>query len=74
MVDVRLPDGDGQQFLERAITLPRRTAVVIHDRPRLHRERGVLHAGGAFDYLIKPFSPGQIEIILKKGQRATGSS
>jgi CheY-like chemotaxis protein len=25
------------------------------DRPRHHRERGRLHAGGAFDYLAKPF-------------------
>jgi DNA-binding NtrC family response regulator len=68
MVDVRLPDGDGQQFLERARTMPGEPQVVIMTgHASIESAVGCMRAG-AFDYLIKPFSPGQIEIIVKKAE------
>jgi DNA-binding NtrC family response regulator len=66
MLDVRLPDGDGQQFLERVSTMPDRPLVVMMTGHGTIESAVACMRAGAFDYLIKPFSPGQIEIILKK--------
>ena len=66
MLDVRLPDGDGQQFLERVSALPDRPLVVMMTGHGSIQSAVSCMRAGAFDYLIKPFSPGQIEIILKK--------
>lgn len=66
MLDVRLPDGDGQQFLERVGTLPDKPQVVMMTGHGTIESAVSCMRAGAFDYLIKPFSPGQIEIILKK--------
>jgi DNA-binding NtrC family response regulator len=66
MLDVRLPDGDGQVFLERVSTLPDRPLVVMMTGHGTIESAVSCMRAGAFDYLIKPFSPGQIEVILKK--------
>lgn len=66
MLDVRLPDGDGQQFLERVSAMPDRPLVVMMTGHGTIESAVACMRGGAFDYLIKPFSPGQIEIVLKK--------
>ena len=66
MCDVRLPDGDGQQFLERVSAMPDRPLVVMMTGHGTIESAVACMRGGAFDYLIKPFSPGQIEIVLKK--------
>jgi two-component system, NtrC family, response regulator AtoC len=68
MVDVRLPDGDGQQFLEKARIMPGEPLVVIMTGHGSIESAVSCMRAGAFDYLIKPFSPGQIEIILKKAE------
>jgi len=68
MLDVRLPDGDGQVFLERVSTLPDRPLVVMMTGHGTIESAVSCMRAGAFDYLIKPFSPGQIEVILKKGE------
>ena len=68
MLDVRLPDGDGQQFLEHVMSLPEKPLVVMMTgHGSIESAVGCMRAG-AFDYLIKPFSPSQIEIILKKAE------
>ncbi len=66
MLDVRLPDGDGQQLLERLAALPDRPLVVMMTGHGTIESAVACMRGGAFDYLIKPFSPSQIEIVLKK--------
>ncbi len=66
MLDVRLPDGDGQQFLERVATMPDRPLIVMMTGHGTIESAVACMRGGAFDYLIKPFSPAQIEIVLKK--------
>jgi DNA-binding response OmpR family regulator len=43
MLDVRLPDGDGQQLLERLGALPDRPSGRNDDRTRNHRKRSGLH-------------------------------
>jgi DNA-binding NtrC family response regulator len=68
MLDVRLPDGDGHQFLEHVMGLPDKPLVVMMTgHGSIESAVGCMRAG-AFDYLIKPFSPSQIEIILKKAE------
>ena len=67
-VDVRLPDGDGLQFLERVGLLPERPPVVIITGYGTIESAVACMRAGAFDYLIKPFTPGQIEIVLKKAE------
>src|SRR5215475_12234811 len=68
MLDIRLPDGDGQQFLERLATLPERPLVVmVTGYGSIESAVGCMRAG-AFDYVLKPFTPSQIDIIIKKGQ------
>ncbi|MDE3084832.1 MAG: sigma-54-dependent Fis family transcriptional regulator, partial [Verrucomicrobiota bacterium] len=67
-VDVNLPDGNGQQFVERLNVLPERPMVVmITGHGTIESAVGCMQAG-AFDYLIKPFTPGQIEIVLQKAE------
>jgi DNA-binding NtrC family response regulator len=68
MLDVRLPDGDGQQFLEHVMGLPEKPLVVMMTgHGSIESAVGCMRAG-AFDYLIKPFAPSQIDIILKKAE------
>jgi DNA-binding NtrC family response regulator len=68
MLDIRLPDGDGQKFLEQVAALPERPLVVmITGYGTIESAVGCMRAG-AFDYVLKPFSPSQIDVILKKAQ------
>jgi len=68
MLDLRLPDGDGQHFLERLALLPSRPLVVmVTGYGSVESAVGCMRAG-AFDYVLKPFSPSQIDIIIKKAQ------
>jgi len=67
-VDVRLPDGDGHQFLERVGLLPERPPVVMITGYGTIESAVACMRAGAFDYLIKPFTPDQIEIVLKKAE------
>lgn len=68
MLDIRLPDGDGQQFLERLATLPERPLVVMVTGYGSIESAVACMRAGAFDYVLKPFTPSQIDIILKKAQ------
>ena len=68
MLDVRLPDGDGQQFLERVMGLPEKPLVVMMTGHGTIESAVACMRAGAFDYLIKPFAGSQIEIILKKAE------
>jgi DNA-binding NtrC family response regulator len=68
MLDIRLPDGDGQKFLEQVAAMPERPLVVmVTGYGTIESAVGCMRAG-AFDYVLKPFSPSQIDIILKKAQ------
>ncbi|MDP1579771.1 MAG: sigma-54 dependent transcriptional regulator [Candidatus Didemnitutus sp.] len=68
MLDIRLPDGDGQHFLERLATLPDRPLVVMVTGYGSIESAVACMRAGAFDYVLKPFTPSQIDIIIKKGQ------
>jgi DNA-binding NtrC family response regulator len=65
-LDVRLPDGDGHQFLERLMTLPDRPIVVMVTGAGTIESAVSCMRAGAFDYVVKPFNASRIEVLLKK--------
>ncbi len=68
MLDIRLPDGDGQKFLEHVAMLPERPLVVMVTGNGSVESAVACMRAGAFDYVMKPFTSSQIDIILKKVQ------
>jgi len=68
MLDLRLPDGDGLKFLEQVSTLPDRPLVVMVTGFGSVESAVSCMRAGAFDYVLKPFSPSQIDVILRKAQ------
>jgi len=67
-LDVRLPDGDGHQFLERLMTLPDRPIVVLVTGAGTIESAVSCMRAGAFDYVVKPFNASRIEVLLKKAE------
>ena len=67
-VDVRLPDGNGIQLLERLSQDPNSPMIVIMTGYGTIESAVECMRMGAFDYIIKPFSIDQIEIVLKKAE------
>ncbi|MEO6243837.1 MAG: sigma-54 dependent transcriptional regulator [Opitutaceae bacterium] len=68
LLDLRLPDGDGLKFLEQVGTLPERPLVVMVTGYGSVESAVACMRAGAFDYIVKPFSPSQIDVILRKAQ------
>lgn len=67
-LDVRLPDGDGTELLERlAASAASPLVVMITGHGTIESAVSCMRAG-AFDYVIKPFSINQIDVILKKAE------
>ncbi|MBV9672336.1 MAG: sigma-54-dependent Fis family transcriptional regulator [Verrucomicrobia bacterium] len=67
-VDVRLPDGDGSQLLYRMNSEPEKPLIVIMTGyGTIDSAMGYIREG-AFDYIIKPFTASQIDVILKKAE------
>ncbi len=68
ILDLRLPDGDGLRFLEQVSTMPERPlAIMVTGYGSIESAVACMRAG-AFDYVLKPFSPSQIDVILRKAQ------
>ena len=68
LLDLRLPDGDGQEFLEQINILPQRPLVVMMTGYGTVESAVSCMRAGAFDYVQKPFSPSQIDVVLRKAQ------
>lgn len=70
-LDVRLPDGDGTQLLKHFNKLPetveRPLTVVITGYGSIESAVECMKLG-AFDYIIKPFSLQEIDVVLKKAE------
>ncbi len=67
-LDVRLPDGDGHQFLEAVLGSGQRTiAVMITGHGSIESAVNCMRIG-AFDYILKPFSLSQIDVLLQKAE------
>jgi len=70
-LDVRLPDGDGTELLKALQTRAQKPLVVITTGFGSIESAVECMKNGAFDYLIKPFSNEQIEVILHKAEEFT---
>jgi DNA-binding NtrC family response regulator len=70
-LDVRLPDGEGTDWLKELNQRPQRPLVVIMTGFGSVESAVDCMRNGAFDYLIKPFSENQIDIVLKKAEQFT---
>ena len=70
-LDVRLPDGDGTELLKSIQLRPQKPLVVISTGFGSVESAVECMRNGAFDYLIKPFSAEQIEVVLKKAEEFT---
>ncbi len=70
-LDVRLPDGDGTQLLKRFNELPdsaeKPLTVVITGYGSIESAVACMKLG-AFDYIIKPFSLQEIDVVLQKAE------
>ena len=67
-VDVRLPDGDGTDLLTRLANTPDKPLIVMMTGYGTIESAVNCIQIGAFDYIIKPFSASQINVILKKAE------
>lgn len=67
-MDMRLPDGEGVDLLERLSTQPGRPMVIMMTGYGTIESAVKCMQLGAFDYLLKPFSSDQIEIALKRAE------
>jgi DNA-binding NtrC family response regulator len=70
-LDVRLPDGEGTDWLKELQQRAQRPQVVIMTGFGSVESAVDCMRNGAFDYLIKPFSENQIDIVLKKADEFT---
>lgn len=70
-VDVRLPDGEGTDLLRAVNQRAQRPLVVIVTGFGSVESAVECMRNGAFDYLIKPFTPDQFEITLRKAEEFT---
>jgi len=67
-VDVRLPDGDGTDLLARVSNRADKPMIVMMTGYGTVESAVSCIRNGAFDYIIKPFSSGQIDVILDKAE------
>ncbi|HEV8117075.1 MAG TPA: sigma-54 dependent transcriptional regulator [Thermoanaerobaculia bacterium] len=66
IVDIHLPDGDGIEVLRAAREKdPDREGVVITGQGSIDNAIEALRAG-AFDYLLKPLRPAQLEVVFNR--------
>jgi two-component system response regulator AtoC len=66
IVDIHLPDGDGIEILKLARESdPDREGIVITGQGSIDNAIEALRAG-AFDYLLKPLRPAQLEVVFNR--------
>ena len=67
-LDVRLPDGEGTAFLEKMFKgLNPPLAIMMSGFGTVESAVECMRLG-AFDYLLKPFSISQLEVLVKKAE------
>ena len=67
-LDVRLPDGEGTDLLERLVKMPERPMIIMMSGYGTIESAVDCMKQGAFDYMLKPFSLNQIEVLVKKAE------
>lgn len=67
-LDVKLPDGTGTDLLERLSKMPERPMIIMMSGYGTVESAVDCMRQGAFDYMLKPFSLNQIEVLVKKAE------
>jgi DNA-binding NtrC family response regulator len=67
-LDVRLPDGQGTELLLELQSHPQKPLVVIVTGFGSVESAVECMRNGAFDYMLKPYSSDQLQVILKKAE------
>ena len=67
-MDLRLPDGDGTSLLNKASKQPDAPMIVMMTGYATVESAVDCIRAGAFEYLIKPFSTNQIDMVIKKDE------
>ena len=67
-LDVRLPDGEGTELLIELQSHPQKPLVVIVTGFGSVESAVECMRNGAFDYMLKPYSSDQLQVILKKAE------
>lgn len=65
-MDRKLPDGEGTSLLEKIAKMERRPHVVMMTGMATIESAVAAVRFGAFDYIIKPFSKSQVELVVKR--------
>lgn len=68
LLDMHLPDGDGHSLLQRLMVSESHPMVIMITAHNSIETAVECIRAGAFDYVIKPFSPSQIEMAIKKAE------
>jgi len=73
LLDVHLPDGSGLQLLREPAFPPNTGVIVMTAHGAI---AGAVEAMklGALDYLVKPFEPAQLALVLERAQRSRQSA
>ncbi len=66
LTDIKMPDASGMEVLRRAREVNRDAAVVLMTAYGTIESAVTAMKNGAFDYLVKPVSLGQVELILQR--------
>lgn len=66
LLDLRLPDGSGLEVLQRLVASGIETQVIVITAYATVETAVSAVKIGAFDYLPKPFVPGQLDVLLDK--------
>ncbi|MSR42735.1 MAG: sigma-54-dependent Fis family transcriptional regulator [Pedosphaera sp.] len=69
LLDEQLPDGSGSEFLREVNMRPNKPLVVFMGGAGSVDLVADCMRHGAFDYLLKPFSNEQVEIVIKKAEQ-----
>jgi len=68
LLDVKLPDGQGTELLERLSRQPVKPLIIMMSGFGTIESAVACMRAGAFDYLLKPFSLNQVEVLVKKAE------
>jgi len=68
LLDVKLPDGEGTELLERLGRQPVKPLIIMMSGYGTIESAVACMRAGAFDYLLKPFSLNQVEVLVRKAE------
>lgn len=71
IADMRLPDGDATELLKILKNKPPSPPLIMMSGLATVEEALECIKAGAFDYLLKPISPPQLEIVVRKAEQFT---